>query len=319
MTTPFNPQQFGFPQQQPQAAPQQPLQQNAVPFNVVANPNQFAQPFQQYAPQQQPPVQSQQPVAQQQPQQPTAQQQQAMQFAQLNQRIPVDPNIPAAFHNRTLKEIIDGFARTAGTLQTLQRQQQVQQPQQPQTFGQQTQQQQQPTQQAPIQTPAGMSMEFVQQAIEAAVARQSLPQIVLQVEQAVAQENAAYRDPAIRQRVKEIMGTVPQEEQAKRAMWDYAVTLAVGERVMQQQQQQGVPSGFVQPTQANAPFVAGQQRPADNYLNANGPAFTEAPTGNTNYSTFQRPPLTQAEAAVAANLGLDPTEVAKYNSKVFGQ
>lgn len=288
------------------AAGMPPGQQAAVPFSVIANPNQFAQPYAPAAPQ--PQMQGMPGMPQQQQQAQTA-----AQYAQLTQRIPAAPGIPAAFHGRSIQEILDGFSKTAGTLQQLQRQQaapaQGQQSQAPQQFSQQPMQ----NQQAPM-TPSGMTIEQIQQTIEATLQKQQLPQLVLQTEQAVLQQNSAYRDPNIRTRVQEIIGSLPQEQQAQRAMWDYAITLAVGEQV---QKTGGMPS-FVQPTQGNAPFVQGaQKQPSDNYLNGS-PAFVEAPTGNPQYGQGQRPPMTQAEAQFATQLGLNPTDVAQYNQKAFG-
>jgi hypothetical protein len=274
------------------------VSQPAVPFNVVANPNQFQQPYMQQA----------------QPAQPAAQMPQNT--AQLSQRIPAQAGIPAAFHGRTIQEVLDGFAKTAGTLQNLQRQQAAQpaaqtaapQPQQfaPQQFGQA----------APVaapQTPAGMTLEQIQQAIRSAVAEQNLPSLVLQTEQAIASQHPAYGNPEIRGRVQEIIGGLPPEQQAQRGMWDYAMTMAIGE-----QAQKSNMSGFMQPTQrGDAPFVQGQ-RPADNYLNGNAPAFVEAPSGTVQYAQGQRPPLTQAEATLAGQLGLDPASLAQHNQRAFG-
>lgn len=301
MITQLTPQQIATLQAAGLAPQGQQPTQAAVPFSVVANPNQFAQPYAQQAPAAQPaqPAQNQQPDAR---------------FAQLNQRIPAAPNIPAAFHNRSIQEILDGFAKTAGTLQQIQRQQvqapaQGQQPQAPQQFSQQPQQNQQP-----IQTPSGMTLEQIQQTIEATLAKQQLPQLVLQTEAAVAQQNPAYGNPAIRTRVQEIISTLPQEQQAQRAMWDYAITLAVGEQV-----QKGGMAGFAQPTvRQDAPYVPGAQRAADNYLNGTPATFVEAPTGQANYAQGQRPPMTQAEAQLATQLGLNPNDVSQHNQKAFG-
>ncbi len=287
-------------------APQQPT----IPFTALQGNQAPAQPAQP----------AQQPGFQAQFTNPQAGQQNI-----LAQRVPALPNIPQAFHGRTIEEVINGFARTAQQLQTLQRQpqqptqSQAQQPtqQQPSQFGQPPAQfgQQPGQQQQPIQTPAGMSLEAVQQVVQQTIQQSQLPQLVMQQEQAIMQTVPAYSDPEIRGRVQEIIGQLPQDQQAVRGMWEYAITMAIGEKV----QRGGQLSGFVQPTtQNNAPYVQGQ-RPADNQLmNPGGMAFVEAPTGNANYSQGQRPPLTQGEAVIATKFGLDPAQVAAFNQQHFG-
>jgi hypothetical protein len=317
MTVPaFSPEQIAWMQQNgmvPQA--QRP---------VVAPPASFQQPF----------VAQQQPAAQQQPwapmgspqQQPANQQQQ--QQSVLNQRITAGPGVPAAFVGRTVQEVVEATTRLAGQLQQVQRGQPT--PQSPAGQPQQGQPvQQQPgfqQQQQPVQTPAGMTMEGIQQAIRQTIAEQNLPSVILQMEQSIAQQVPIYRDQGIRTRVQEIVGQMTPEQQALRNTWDYALSIAVGERTLQQQQA-GVPGGFVQPTvPGSAPWTPpGQQQQAqaprpftDQSLQLPQQSFVEAPSNNS-FATMQgqRPPINQMEAGVAEKFGFDPAEVAKFNTANF--
>jgi len=303
MGMPYNPAnaapvaaQAGTPFQLPQNQ-----SQPAVPFSVVANPNQFAQPFPQ-----------QQATAPQPQNNPVASPQTV--FAQ---RIPAGPGVPQAFVGRTVQEIMDGLIRTAG-----QRQAQVPAAN-PQLQAQAQQQILQNSQQAPaqVQTPAGMTMEGIQQAIHDAMTQQQLPQLVMQMEQAVASQSTAYSNPTVRARVQEIIGQLPMEQQAQRGMWDYAVTLAVGEMV----QKNGEMPGFMPTTRPQDRAWTGNQpqqpqpamtMPQGAYV-APTPGFAEGPTNNT-FNVGGRPPLTMQEGQISQKLGLDPMKVAEYNSAVFG-
>jgi hypothetical protein len=166
-----------------------------------------------------------------------------------------------------------------------------------------------------------MSLEAIQQTIQQTLMQQQLPQLVLQMEQTVAQQNAAYNNPQVRQRVQQIMGELPLEQQAQRGMWDYAVTLAIGEMV----QKNGEMPGFVQAgrpgDRAWTPNAQQQPAPAMNmpqgaYVPPT-PGFAEAPSGNT-FNVGGRPPITVQEAQMAQNFGLDPAKVAEFNSSAFG-
>ena len=300
MGIPYNPQQAAPAQP---AAPQQVTlgasqQTGQIPFNAVANPNQFAQPFQPQA----------------QPAQP-AQQRPAQQPNVLQQTIPQDPNIPQALWGRPVQDVVNALVRTSQQRQAAG----VQPTPQANPAAQQQQIIQNTQPQQPVQTPAGMTMEAIQQTIQQTLMQQQLPQLVLQMEQTVSQQNQAYNNPQIRARVQQIMGELPMEQQAQRGMWDYAVTLAVGEMV-----QKGEMQGFMPATrpQEQAWRPQGQQpQPAMNmpqgaYVPPT-PGFAEAPTGNS-VVFGQRPPLTMQEGQLAQNFGLDPAKVAEFNAAAFG-
>lgn len=287
---------------------QQPQQQQRP---VMAQPSQFQQPFQQ------------QP--QQRPQQP--QQQQPVDV--LSQRIQAGPGVPGALVGKTVQEVVGALTRVAGQLQQVQQgQPNPQLPQQPQGAAQQAQNilnAGQPQQQL---APAAITMESIQQAMRQTIAEQQLPSVIMQVEQSVAQQVPIYsRDKGIRDRVQEIIGQLPAEQQALRGTWDYALSMAVGERTLASQQQ-GMP-GFVAPTTpGNAAWnppgqqqASQQQQPfqSDRSLQLPQSTFVEAPSNNSFAAmNQQRPPITQVEAGMAEKFGLDPSAVAKYNTENFG-
>ena len=304
MGIPYNPQQAA-PSQSPaplQVTLGQSQQTGQIPFNAVANPNQFAQPFMPQAPQPTQPQQQQRP-AQQQPN-------------VLQQTIPQDPNIPQALWGRPVQDVVNALVRTSQQRQAagVQPTPQANPAAQQQHIMQNTQPQQ------PVQTPAGMTMEAIQQTIQQTLMQQQLPQLILQMEQTVAQQNQAYNNPQIRARVQQIMGELPPEQQAQRPMWDYAVTLAVGEMV-----QKGEMQGFMPATRPaeQAWRPQGQQQPQPAMTMPQGayvpptPGFAEAPTGNS-VVFGQRPPLTVQEGQLAQNFGLDPAKVAEFNATAFG-
>ncbi len=279
----------------PVAIGQQPAQQGVpaatIPLGVVQGqqPNQQAQApsfSAQFTNQQLPP-----------------QGQQAQQPAQiLSQRIPAGPGIPAALVGRPVQELVDALVRQANTIQ----QQNQQRANTPQAQAQQILNAGQP--QVQTQTPAGLTLEAVQEIVRGAVQENSLPSLIMQVEQSVQQQIPQYSNPVVRQKVQEIMGQQPPELQANRNAWDYAVKVVLGEMAMQGQQ---IPGGFIPgQQQQNAPYVTGA-RP-----NGNVP-FTEQPTGAPQYGVQGRPAITQMEAEIATKFGLNPVKVAEYNQQVF--
>jgi hypothetical protein len=282
-------------------------------------------PYQQPT-QQAPQVQPQAPVAPQAPAQYVPPQPFQAQIAnptqppasqnQLQTKIQAGPGIPAALVGRSLGEVIEAMTRTATRIQQLERGgAQPQQPTQPQTQAQQILNAGTP-QQVPVQTPAGMTMEAIQQSIQQAIANATLPQNLTALEQSVAATVPAYNDPSIRAGVQEIIGQLPPEHQLNRSNWDQAIALVVGQRALSGQ---GIPSGFVQPT-GNQPWQPQQaQQPQgapQTFQPANvQTAFVEAPSGSI--MNANRPPLTQQEAQIGRMLGLDPQALATHNQQAF--
>lgn len=284
-----------------------------APADAPINPNQF-------------PPQTQQPPAAYVPPQPFQQQvapaAQPLAVNQLNTKIQAGQGIPAALVGRSLGEVIEAMTRTATRIQQLERNPQAPQAQAPQA--QQSQQQSNAqqimnagTQQQAVQTPAGMTIEQIQTAIQQGIANATMPQNITAVEQAVAASIPVYNDPGIRSAVQEIIGQLAPEHQLNRANWDQAIALVVGERTMKGQ---GIPAGFMAPTQQQAwTPTSGQQAPQapQTFQPANvQTAFVEAPS-NSSVMNGNRPPLTQQEAQIGRMLGLDPQVLSAHNQQAF--